>query len=91
MDYQEILKNNDFNDIDKEILPVVIMLNDLGFETTWSCAGHGRNAKFKRGLISFKETLTNEEKLHIEEIAKHFGLKNLSWYDDTIFFDPIGI
>lgn len=64
-----------WSDIDHEIRPLVIELNERGHLTLDSCAGH---AGF--GFIMFpREDITPEARQDIEHTIHHYGIKNIRW------------
>lgn len=67
--------------IDPSIVNIVRELNQEGFITKFSCAGHTeRNDKY--GFISFIE-LSEDDRSKVTSIAKHHGLKNIKFGWDS--------
>lgn len=92
----------DSKSIDPELKPVLIELNEHGYTTDMSCAGHPSEVKgFKthRGWISFHSVFVT---LDVDEILEKHGLTGLAWecgncgckhidvYHLTVSFNPIG-
>lgn len=77
-------------DIDPEIRTLVISLNEKGYKTYGSCAGHR-----DRGFLVFSNELSSKDKEEIKKILNNFGLKNLKEDKQNkdncvIYFSPIG-
>lgn len=90
----QLEKHNIVFDIDPEIRSVVIELNNKGYKTEGSCAGHVR---VRRGFISFTGVITPPKVERISQIARKHGLKNIrinkgvpgAWW--AITFSPVFI
>ena len=71
----ESLRSSGWKNIDKEIRGLVIELNDSGYTTMGSCAGHGG-----RGFITFvADQMTPEARKDVESIFSRYGIKIKHW------------
>jgi hypothetical protein len=76
-------------DIDESIRDIVIWLNQQGYTTMGSCAGHSSTS---RGFITFKNRLHLHEIWSIITYLTSVGISNITYsYDDfhSVEFDPL--
>jgi len=76
-------------DIDPEIYELIKKLNESGFRTYGSCAGHlGLEDK---GYVAFRDELTPKAKKQIQVIFKDYGITELEFIgSNSIYFKAIG-
>ncbi len=70
----QLRKHNIPFDVDEPIRKAVIELNNLGFKTAGSCAGHN---KPNRGFIAINRTIGPSEKSTVYAVLAKYGLKNI--------------
>lgn len=64
--------------IDQGIYGAVKFLNNCGFQTTYSCSGHG----VEKAYIAFKGILTKESKQVVGNILRtRYGARGCKWFD----------
>ena len=86
--------------LDPEIIPLLNALNQNGYETIGSCAGHGKygslnaygNRKSPRGIIYFKKPLSQKSMEVAKLICKKYGCKDIKSANGrgAITFSPMG-
>jgi len=87
-------KHDVIYDVDQEIRDVVIELNDHGFKTLGSCAGHRPNKI--GGFISISGRPTDQKVKSVKTILRKYGLTHIGnivdnekWW--SVHFASIGI
>lgn len=77
-------------DLDPELKHLVIELNNSGYKTLSSCAGHYSEAPYGRGYINLKDKLTLKDEDKLKQILSHYGLSDIKVRWNTQGFTDIG-
>lgn len=85
-DIEDVLKSKSDirgKDLDKQIVPLIKELNDSGYKTAWSCAGHA-DEDDTTGFVTFSKSQSNDDCNGIIKILKRHGIENIKYGDDNL-------
>ena len=75
--------DNRGSDIDIPIRPLIKELNNAGYKTAWSCAGHKDDDESKDGFVTFDKSQSDENCVKIVKILKSYGIEDIKYGDDN--------
>lgn len=85
----------EYNELDDDIVPVIRDLNDKGYSTKDSCAGHPYKGRITQGYISFDNArngkFTPKQKGEILEILHKHGVGVSPWMNTVEWDDEGGV
>ena len=85
----------EYNELDADIIPVIRELNDKGYSTKDSCAGHPYHGRITQGYVSFDNAkngkFTPKQKSEILEILHKHGVGTSPWMHTIEWDDEDGV